>query len=481
MQAHVVEIRDELARWIQLLATGDPATGVSGLYPTLAEHELEIRNTAQADASLTAHTMIAGPQYQEDRAELERLMKAVTWRIDPASDRFALSLAIESAEEGTTQLERPTGRERPEVRASLTQRNLASVLSYAQRRFSQLPGETRVAQRLAEQYGYDATSFVNDLGQQAEPFFAKHPHMPGGSAKWAKLIRISMDKDKLEPRTFAFVQEIQSELRQKSGVNVEVKDQDKLVQVVGSSDSHKCTAVFTDDLYQVELFEAWEDCMNAYLTNRKYPPHLNHNFPAEATAARYELELARRRQLNYRVLHPWVVMLMEHEDRARMFFLARALGWIKVATDGANTWYELRLPEWPRALMLTSRSGTAPSLFRVMRHFSLVGMDQAPRSSWAIDYADVQKAIDAEERTLGNENWVRFLEDQTEKVDRQVLVPWIMRRVAELEASKKEGKGLPPDEPADYEQAYEDLAAVAGLMFEKRIEEKRQQATALKQ
>jgi hypothetical protein len=56
-----------------------------------------------------------------------------------------------------------------------------------------------------------------------------------------------------------------------------------------------------------------------------------------------------------------------------------------------------------------------------------------------------------------------------------------MRRVAELEASKKEGKWLPPDEPADYEQAYEDLATVAGLMFEKRIEEKRQQATALKQ
>jgi hypothetical protein len=174
-------------------------------------------------------------------------------------------------------------------------------------------------------------------------------------------------------------------------------------------------------------------------------------------------------------------MLLENEDRARMFFLARALGWIKLATDEASTWYELRLPAWSRALMLTPKSNTAPSLFRALRHFSLVGIDQAPRSNWTIDYGEVQKAIAAEERTLGNENWVRFLEDQIEKVDRQVLVPWIMRRSAELVTSKKEGKGLPPDEPADFELAYEDLATVAGLMFEKRIEEKRQQATALKQ
>lgn len=475
MQAYAREMQNELGRWIHLLATGDPATGITGLFSELSDRELEIANTAQADAKLDAQTMIEGPAYKEDEAELERLMRAVTWSVVPSGGRFTLGLAIESEEEGRAELERPTGKE--QSLKDLTQRNLGTMLGYAQRRFDQLPGETRVTQRLAEQFSYDASRFVEALGGKAEPFFAHHKSRQGGAAKWAKLIRISMDKEKLEPKTFTFVQDIQRKLRETNHVDLEVKDQDKLVQVVGSSDTHKATAVYTDDLYPVELFDAWDDCMAAYLKGSQYPPAMNHNFPAEATAAGYETELSQRRNQEYRVLHPWVVMLLEHEDRFKQFLYARALGWITIATDEADVWWELKLPGWPRSLMLTPRAATTPSLFRAMRYYILVGMDQAPRSNWTIKYAEVQQALNAEERTLGRDNWIAFLNDQLRKeADGRVLIPWVIDHVADFGGRMERHEAIPADEPANYADAYEDLAAVGGLMFEKRIEEKRQQS-----
>jgi len=476
-----IGLRDELGRWIQMLATGDPATGITGLYDLLETNRLLVRNTANADAQLTSQTTLPGPEYALDKGELERLMRSVTWRINPSAEEFRLTLSIESEDEGSTELERTTGRERGEIRMNLTQRNLSKMLDYARRRFSRLPGETRIAQRLAEEFNYDAVSFINAMGDKAEPFFAPlglGGGASGGAAKWAKMVRISMDREKLDQSTFDFVTDMQREMRRIHGVDLDVKDQDKLVQVVGSSDFHKCTFVYTDDLYEVELFEAWEECQDAYLRNTQLPPYLNHNFPAEANAAQMEMEIAQRRGTNYNVLHPWVVMLLEYKDRLEQFLVLKALGRFELKADVPNEWFEMVLPAQRRPFILTLPSSSRPGLFQLLHSFVLSGREPLPTSSRKIDYDEVDKAIFQEEKDLEPKTWLDMLQNELKThSDGKVTVSWIDELPSVLKAEKPGGIPLNKDEPANYDDAYADLSTVAALLLERRIEEKKQKST----
>lgn len=472
-------LRDELERWILMLAMGDPATGVVGLTELLETQRLLVRNTANADANLASQTTIPGPDYQQDQGELRRLMRAVKWEIDPKADDFRLRFYIESEDEGSTELERTTGRERAELRTSLTQRNLSKVLDYAKRRFSRLPGETRIAQRLAEEYGFEASEFVNQIGDKAQPFFGRlGGGAAGGAAKWAKMVRISLDREKLDPETFDFVRNIEVEMRRHYGVDIDVQDQDRLVKVVGSADMHKCTLVYTDDLYEVTLFDAWNDCQTAYLENRQIPPHLNHNFPAETNAAKFELELSKRRRTTYQVLHPWVVMLLEHRERFEQFLVMRALGWFKLGGDGVNEWFEMKLPKYRRPMTLTPPSRSRPSLFQLMHSFILVGREREIGADWAIDYDEVTRSLYDEERVLESKAWIEMLESMLNREERSgaVSISWVDHVMSELAQELDSGGTLNPDEPADYQRAYGDLSAVGALMVERMIDEKQQKA-----
>lgn len=476
-----ITMRDELGRWIQMLATGDSATGITGLHELLETNRLLVRNTASADAQLASQTTLPGPQYEQDTGELERLMRAITWRIDPRSEELRLTLSIESEDEGSMELERTTGRERSELRMNLTQRNLSKVLDYARRRFSRLPGETRIAQRLAEDFSYDAVGFISAIGDKAEPFFSPlglGGGSSGGAAKWAKMVRISMDREKMDQSAFDFVRDIQTEMRKRYGADEDVKDQDRLVQVVGSSDYHKCTLVYTDDLYEVEHFEAWEDCQNAYLRNRQLPPYLNHNFPAETNAAQLELEITKRRGSKYHVLHPWIVMLLEYRDRLEQFLVLKALGRFELKADGVNEWFELNLPNQRRPFILTTPSRARPGLFQLMHSFVLSGRELLPTSNRKIDYEEVSKAIYQEEKDLEAKTWLDMLQNELKThTDGQLTVRWIDAIPVELEGLETTGIPLNKDEPDDFARAYADLSAMAALLLERRIEEKKQKAT----
>jgi len=482
MKAHCEKVREELARWIRLLAMGDPATGVEGLYPMLNRQRREIEQTRMADERLTAvQTRIGKLEYpaEQEQEELQRLMAGVVWRIEEGIDGFRLDLSIEPAGEPATRLERVTGQERAELRQHLTQRNLETLQGYAYRRFGRLPEETRVAERLRQEFG-TPQAFAEAIGDRAEPLFDKAPGMQGGPAKWSELIRVSTED--VDEATLALIQGVERERRRRQGLDPDVRDQDQLVQAVGSADPHKCTIVRTDDLLRAELFRAWHDCREAYLRNREMPPHLNHNFPAEANAARYELKYAEKRRKQYRVFHPWVVMLLEHPDRLEQFFLCWALGWVRIEDDGARSWYELDVPgyqeRYGRSFKLTAPSAALRSFFQGARAFVLEGLDQSPQSTWMLDYDEIREALEDKERAEEAESWLSFLREQAAQgeesgpVDERLVARWLRYHIQELDGLRKMGKELPEGEPANYAQAYTDLADVAQLMFEERLERK---------
>jgi hypothetical protein len=400
-------------------------------------------------------------------------MRAVSWSIADTADSFSLVLAFTPKDEAQTVFERPTGRERPEMRGHLTQRNLETMLGYARKRFSEMPSDVRVADRLAEEFASNASAFAQDLGDKSAPLFEQQPAEQGGPAKWAQLIRlIEPDDTAFGSATRKFVDDVQSELRTKAGVDPLKSDTSKLVKVVGSADTHKCTIVYTEDLYEVRLFKAWKDCEKAYLQNPKLPPHLNHIFPAEANAARYEMMLSQKRRRQYKVFHPWVVMLLEDAQKARQFFQCWALGYIVQKDDGVDIWYELQMPSFEHPFMLTPRTKIKPSLFQVMRSFVLVGLDQTPQSNWVLDYKEIQDAIDDEERAAGKEGWIGFLNTQKDQANTAGVVGKLDDIAKGLQGESKRGRSLPSDEPANFQEAYSDLANLAALMFEERIEQK---------
>lgn len=476
MRKYVEALRSELERWIRALATGDPATGVEGLYAALARERRELGETRQADRDLSAvQTRLAEPEFpaEEVKKEVERLLRGVRWDLEEKDGAVRLLFSIRPEDEMPATLEHFKDAEHPEARRHLTERNLSAVQGYASRRFSRLPAETRVAEHIRRQFGTPA-AFALEVEGKASPLFDRPVDQQTSAKKWATLVRVSTDD--VQEATRQFFLDVVKEMRSKKGLRVDIRDQDKLIDLVESADPHKCTVVHTEDLMEPEVFRAWHDCQKAYLEYKAIPPHLNHNFPAEANAAQYELKYASLHNTEYKVFHPWVVMLLEHPQRLELFLLTLGLGWIAVEDDGARTWYELRAPGFKhrdgRYFRLTPASIQLWSLFQTAKSFVLDGVDQFPQSTWRLNYERLDEALQEHQREIGLEAWRDFLLAQLERESQARLQPeqkilaQLRERIKKLDDIQERGGNLPAGEPANYKAAYGDLASVAELMLE---------------
>jgi len=484
MKNYCEEVRYEVTRWIQILATGDPVTGVTSLMSALDSHRRSVEQTRQADEMLVAvQTRLGDIEYtlQEDSPEVRNMIQAVNWQMkDTESSGFELELSVEPHNYSKIKLDKISGKKRDVDTKSLTQRNLNRIQRYAVKHFSDLTSDTQVARTIHEEFE-TAQNFVSELGDKAEPLFEQHEGAQGGPAKWSHLIRIR--EDDLDDDTLRFLRGTLDDdnsvlengviqiLREQVGLNPNQRDLDQLIDIVGSADQHKCTMVRTDDLMHVELFASWHDCQDAYLNNSEIPPQLNHNFPAEANASEYELKLATKRKQTYRVFHPWVVMLLENTDRLEQFFLCQALEWISIRDEGADSWYELEIPGFDRAFQLTPKDKTLWSTFQAARYFVLEGVEQKADSTWTLDYEKIESALNNEILQRGD-SWLEFLTEQVSKYEGQGNVPtrivsqWLRYHIQELETMSDRGTKLPKGEPADFTKAYTDLADVSLLMME---------------
>ncbi|HET58753.1 MAG TPA: hypothetical protein ENN32_00075 [Chloroflexi bacterium] len=488
MREYAVQVRDELARWIWLLATGDEASGVSGLYSTLDARRRDVEQTRRADEKLEqAQTRVGGldewmaeEQSKEEAQALARLMEGVDWRLSNMEDEFKLTLHIEPRDEQAAEIQRPTGKETFEARQHLTQRNLETLRGYARRRFSSLPQETRAIQHLSKSTAQEVASQIEAY---TAPLMEVSPVFAGGPAVWAELVAVNQDQ--MEARDQEFLKELARQLRiDRSQDPNSPLDLKALVQVVDSENPFKCMVISTHDLYPVEAFQVWGDYQKAYRDNQDMPPHLNHNFQAEVNAAEWEGKLHKRRGIEYRIFHPWVVMLLEHPKRLEQFLFCWALGWIKLHSDGALNWYDFEMPglaeRYKRTFRLTKPQESIPSLFQVARAFVLIGEDQTPGAKWLLDYGHIHQSILDVERSKQPEEWIAFLEallvpwgENAGDPDEQAVIHLLYHRITELELKARTQVEKPKGEPANYEIAYTDLANVAELMLEERLDSKR--------
>jgi len=491
MRVVVEQLRNEVARWVRTLAVGDSTTNVRGLYTELESQRRALQATKSADERLTAVQERLGdlvyPADQEPAA-FQRLTEGIKWSLSNGKLQFS----IEPADEAPIALDIPSGHESQETYRSLTQRNLEKLEGYAYGRFSQIPEETRIAERL--KLSRTQAQLAKDMQGKAEPLFDRQPGVAGSAAKSSELIRISTED--LSPDTTVYIKGkvsdgklvvagLEQERRILRNQSATARNEKNLVEVVGSADPHKCTIVRTDDLMPIEFFRAWHQCLAAYLRNQRFSPLLNHNFPAEANAAKYEEKLAKKREQDYKVFQPWVVMLLENPEMLEQFFMCWVRGWIQPKSEGKQNWYELRVPG-QAVLKLTPNSETAYSLFQAARFFVLEGKDQTPGKVRSIRPDEIRAAIDNAEEAEGTDAWMNFLSELCTHKDAEgnIIAGRFSREmqdhVKDLKDRENLAQELPKGEPGNYEQAYADLADVATLMFEERCERKeiqiRQQA-----
>ncbi len=486
MLLYVVRTSEELDRWVSFLASGDAATNVTGIYELLRRQGQVLEQARQADERLhIVQTMLKLPDYPEAeaQAEIERLMESVIWNLDENQANPRLKMTIMPAGEPEVCLDLPLGQQQSNILDQLAQENLQRLQRIVGRRFRQLLHLKVAAEQLRVDYR-NPQELSRLIGRQAEPLFDPNPGQPGNAAVWTEMIHINTEHVDASTRTFMLggfdlgngqmpVAGLEQERRTRRGLDPVVRAQNQMVTVVGSTNPHKCTIIRTDDLMGVEFFRAWHQCQAAYLRNRGLPPHLNHNFPAEANAVRYERKFALKRRMQYRVFHPWVVMLLEYPERLDQFLLCLMLTWVQPQNNPPSFWYQMDLPSnntLKRPFMLTPREETPPSIFQVARAFVLDGLDRTPGSDWWLPYDSIRSQIEGYERS-DTVRWKQHLSVQVGNIASAgvVNVPQMLRQRADALGDLRRNEMLfPVGEPTDFGRAYQDLADVALLMFEDR-------------
>ncbi len=190
------------------------------------------------------------------------------------------------------------------------------------------------------------------------------------------------------------------------------------VELVGSEDDYKLTAVCTHDLMESARFAQYQNCRDAYIAyiqrlaeatpevrnrerERMRMAKRLHLFPSLVNAIEYEVRLMADQNATYRPLHTKVVAVLEDKERVRQFFLLQAYGFIAqvVAADGVERWYELQLPGRDPLYLTPPRPGL-PDIFRAVNTFAIVRKDARPNSTAPIVEQAVEEAIQQTQRDL---------------------------------------------------------------------------------
>lgn len=331
MKAICEQVRDALQRWIWHLATGDSAYQLPGLWDRLREGEQQLNNAHSFDkSSPQVQQLIADAILPISEEDLRQALSLWEWHPVFDGERFILQAQVlpQAAEETVRELPDPTQGNSSELRWQIGQENASALLSLARRRFSGVAARTRVAEEIKREYP-DPKKFAAEIADiSAEPLF---DGTGPGCVKKSNLIRVHTDDN--DPY-FIGPDGLEGHLRGIHHLDRAIRDDTYGIQVVGSEHPYKLTLVRTDDLYSYDTYRAWGQCLESYRVHiggedNELNPVLMHNFTAEIEAVKVEQQIVHRLKVDYRSLHPRVVMLLEDRAALEQFIHLVMLGVIR--------------------------------------------------------------------------------------------------------------------------------------------------------
>jgi hypothetical protein len=490
MIEHVLEVQRNLDVWEQTLM-GDSNTGLEGLYLQTNQKLDEVRRTHAEDKNLGAiqQTFEQEDVLDEDgnllnQEVIQNTLSMLSWEYKPDG---SLQLSINQPGQEPIILKSVKTGASEEARKLVNQENLATLQAMGRARYSVTSTQRSVATRLERAMpNYEAVvdvlypKYWNTLFQRSQYI---DPHSSAKANSWY----IRVNQEGAEPEYFP---KIIAELAQKTA-----QDPDRLgsfpIEVVGSANQHKMTAIRTADCWFPDAFVAWHDCLQAF----KDEIHAGHDvsklhvYPAERNAVRYEQEAMKkfpRERGVYRPFHPRVVMLLDNEERLKHFFMAWILGFITQKEDGNNFYWELQLPGGMPLQMTRSQSKEPEDqLFRLMNNFVLVGKDMKAGAGLSINDKALAESISNKRKEIGLEETNNMMEFHTKQpagaqIDKDAvlslkipLIPWL-----EAQANVSTERRGATDELIAEKPEYWDLATVARIIFSDEMDANKKRIAA---
>jgi hypothetical protein len=463
------QTQEAIKGWIWHLSTGDDAAQVPGLWDGVREELRQLHNAHSFDTTTPkVQKLVADQIVEANEEDLAEALSQWTWsaRFEGVPPRLQVDATIEPAatERPPAVLRDPTLGESPALRDEIGSSNQSRLLGLVSRRFAGVVSRTTIADEVKRTYP-DPESFADQIAfVSGEPLFDGVPD--AHPRKQSSLIRVMAEST---DDYFGGPEGLEGILRHKNNLNREIRNDDFMIQLVGSENPFKLTIVRSDDLFEYDHFSSWVECERAYSQDidsegQTLDPVLLHNFAAEARAVEYERRLLESGEA-YHALHPRVVMLLEDPGAMKQFAYLGMFGMISEEESGKAYRWQLA---WPRRrgveeIWLTKgweedrdTSRKKPDIFNAMHGYVIMKVTQKPRRRDRIDHEFAQRIIDKKLEEMGVEGEIELLRDNLDGG----IVKWLEDMAYDPDV---------PDRVTHYE--YHDLATIIRMMLVDRLEE----------
>jgi uncharacterized protein YegL len=256
-----------------------------------------------------------------------------------------------------------------------------------------------IADVLAE--NYSSSAVAEEIGSASAPFirFAANKQSLSEAHRFVAAISESQRM---------YFNEIVKALRQPAA-------QSHSQQLAPLMHPHRCITLASLDLLRTAGLPSWNQARRSYGSLRRRERAALHVFPAEQNAALYEGLLSNIGRA-MQVLAPQVVLTLEDERRARAFWMAYALGWVRQkATDdgGMSTLRHMALVvPGTEPIRLTDPTKEEPSLWQAAVSFVL---GESGRDAQPIESAvEALKPSDRQERRARESRLIQALDEARE-------------------------------------------------------------------
>ena len=465
-----IEMRDKLYNWIVTLAIGTDEN--PSLYQRVYGGLEYLRQGRDRDAALHKVQKVLGQSdeselYVQDISALQNILRRINWTVEDEVEMraneelhdFVLECVFLKSQGALS------------MQANNMRNIVSEWLASSRKEYEYIPSQKRIADVLVEEYGERGASiFASEISDKAEPLWQPEAG-EAGAKKRHTFVRVfheseNPDNDdttaQITEKGRVFLENFSEELGQlHAASNLEVA-------MVDSADHYKLSLIRSDDCIPSSNFKVWNSLKRAYVEyiqvhsdteRQERSAVMLHIFPAECNVAEFEARWAAQGNA-YEVFEPEVVMVMTDKKRAKLFFLAYAVGMIYA--DRTERAMVLDISEEDKKIFLNvgdegSSKSDVDDLFKTLDTFVNHGSDTRKRYTTKIPYDKLRPIIVAKAEE-DHKSYLKFLAFQAKGGPKSIYARLVDRY-------KK----------TDMEK-YHQLAIIAKFMFEDEKNEEEQWA-----
>ena len=452
MRGYCMALRDELAAWIEVLATGAPYRQiVSSLYVQIGEDVLRMESSYRAEQNISVQTLLQMDEPVPQDEDIARFLAAINWKVEEGQDAPLLSLELVQSGQSVPLLQRATSARSDDVITMKRKLLECAQLSLVSAPDSALDAVVRAFS--------DPKSLAAELCRRAEPIVELERSLLAAPARTGTMFCVAQTKQSKYEPAGTYIDAVESELRARKGGWG--GDSDHLVKVWNFSDPYKAILLNTLELLPANGFRSWSESMRAYSDSGRQPPLTHHVFPAEVNAALYENRIITTRSGEYHLFHSRVVALLNDLQSVKQFILAWASGWIRLESADDLSKIEFDNPTGPRqTVQLALARNALPDPFDVITDFGRVV------EPLCAQHPELAQMLSPNMNEMSVQLLYLLQKERESSTDGQSLLGWISKYGEFANARSGMADQLAASGVGVHSEAYRDLGQLVELLLE---------------